>query len=124
MLETKNTQSSYLHISASLHAGEHYTLSFLHVHLLLLQSVWQLLLTILRISSGDGGTSVCAVFLHSFPIPILLAEVHSLSTPISESRHGGYGTLEQLKWVVEFADEKSKVIGIIISDLHIITNVK
>ena len=55
-----------------------------------------------------------------FPIPILLAEVYSLSTPVSESRHGGYGTLKQLKWMVEFADEKSRVIGITISDLHII----
>ena len=59
-----------------------------------------------------------------FSIPILLAKVHSLSTPISESRHGGYCTLQQLKWVVEFADEKSKVIRIIISDLHIIAKVR
>ena len=95
-------------------------LCFLHVHLLLLQSVWQLHLTILRISSGAGARQcvLALVFLHSFPIPILLAEVHSLSTHVSESRHGGYSTLQQLKWVVEFVDEKSKVIGIIISGTY------
>ena len=67
------------------------------MHLLLLQSVCQLHLTILRISSGAGGTSVCTGIRSSFP-----------STRVSESRHRGYGTLQQLKWVVEFADEKSK----------------
>ena len=42
------------------HAGEHmhFTLCFLHVHLILLHSVWQLHLTIFRSSSGAGGKSV------------------------------------------------------------------
>ena len=53
-----------------------------------------------------------------------MAELHFLSTPISESRHGGNGTLQKLKWVVEFVDEKSKAIGIIISDLYIIAKVR
>ena len=49
---------------------------------------------------------------------------------ISASLHVGehftscFHTLKQLKWVVELADEKSKVIGIIISDLHIIAKVR
>ena len=40
------------------HAGEHFTLYFLHVHLIVLQSVWQLHLIILSRSSGAGGKSV------------------------------------------------------------------
>ena len=45
---------------------------------------------------GAHQSVLALVFLHSFPIPILLAEVHSLSTSVSVSRHGGYGTLKQL----------------------------
>ena len=32
-------------------------------------------------------------FLHSSFIPIVMAEVHDLSTPVLGSIHGGYGTV-------------------------------
>ena len=85
------------------HAGEHLTLCFLHVHLILLQSVWQLHLIIFKSSSGAGGMSVSTgisfpslfFLLHSMQV----AEVHhhKLSTSVFGSIHGDYGILQQLK---------------------------
>ena len=76
-------------------------------HLILVKSLGS------HLELGARHCVLALVFFHSFPILILLAEVHSLSTPVSESRQGGYGTLQQLKLVKEFiVDEKSKVIGI------------
>ena len=96
------------------HAGEHFTLCFLHVHLILLQSVWQLHLTIFRSSSGAGGKSVSTgiSFLRSFsiPIPVAAFQHYNLSTPVFGSIHGGYGILQRLKLVVESGDEYMHIV--------------
>ena len=57
--QNKNCQHLCSRIPCSCHAGEHFTSCFRHVHLKVLQSVWQLHLMILKSSSGAGGKSVC-----------------------------------------------------------------
>ena len=90
--------------------GEHSTLRFRHVHLKVLNSVWQLHLITLRSSSGAGGKSVCT----GMSLPSRFSQPHSnglsslLSIPVPESRHKGCNTLQQLKWVVKFVDESVK----------------
>ena len=71
-------------------------LCFLHVYLLLLQSMWHIILGS-HLELGARQCVLAFVSLDSFPIPILLAVVHSLSTPVSESRHRGcFGTKTEL----------------------------
>jgi len=77
---------------------EHFTSCFLYVHLILLQSVWQLHLIILRNSFGAGGKSVSngiKVFHHSFSFPIQGGSFHHyfLSTLIFENKLEGCGIL-------------------------------
>ena len=60
------------------HTGEHFKLSFLHVHLMLLQSVWQLHLIIVRNLSRIGDKAVST----GIGFPLLFCHPHSVDTTI------------------------------------------
>ena len=79
------------------------------VHLILLQSVWQLHLILFRTSSGAGGKSVST----GISFPSLSFHPHSrglISSPLlfHFSKLGGCGILQQLKCVAGFVDECRK----------------
>ena len=88
--------------------GEHFTQCFLHVHLILLQSVWQLHLIIFRSSSEAGGKSVStgisfpSLFFHPHSRGLILSLL-CFSTP---NKLGGCGILQQLKLVAGFIAQR------------------
>ena len=55
------------------HSTEHFTVCFLHVYPILLQSVWRLHLIIFKRSSGAGGMSVST----GISLPSLFFQPHS-----------------------------------------------
>ena len=72
------------------HAGENIILCILKVHLMLLQSVWQLKPDYMySSSSGAGGKSVSIGFFAFFPLLMEKDHPRCLSTAVSEGIHGG-----------------------------------